>query len=72
MLFVGDRPPRLDDLLVNKHSSWPLASKEQISGYYALNIGSQSPLDNIFSNCRKEYPRDFVFVFGLSSLSNRS
>ena len=42
------------------------------SRFYALNVGSQSPWDNFFSNCKKEYPRDLVFFFGLSSLSNRS
>ena len=31
MLFVGCRPPRLDDLLVDKHSTWLLAAREQIS-----------------------------------------
>ena len=33
--------------------------------FYSLNIGSQSPWDNFFSNCKKEYPRDLVFFFGL-------
>ena len=42
------------------------------SRFYTINIGSQSPWDNFFSNCKKEYPRDLVFFFGLSSLSNRS
>ena len=40
--------------------------------FYALNIISQSPWDIFFSNCKKEYPQDLVFFFGLSSLSNRS
>ena len=42
------------------------------SRFYTINIGSQSPWDSFFSNCKKEYPRDLVFFFGLSSLSNRS